>query len=174
MSSSESDSEASSSSDSNSAGSGTIKVPQLKDDTNNKKKRKAKEDGIFNLLTDTNNSSNDQCKGVDDVAGDGDGTFADKTLLCRECEGGFVFSAEEQEYHFEMGFDNAPVRCKECRAAKKQRMEELGEGGGGRQGENRGYSNRGKSCYNCGEDGHISRDCTKPRKEGAGGQVRSC
>ena len=174
MSSSESDSSSSCSSpDANPYNSGTIKVPvtQLQDDSNNKRKRK--EDGIYNLLTDTNN--------VNDGNDDDDGnaatdatTFADTTLLCRECEEGFVFSAEEQKFHAEMSFV-APARCKDCRAAKKQRMEELAEGGGGsRYGENRGYSKREKSCYNCGEQGHLSKDCAQPRKEGAGGQARSC
>merc|ERR1711962_1828240 len=26
-----------------------------------------------------------------------------------------------------------------------------------------------RSCYNCGESGHISRECTKPRQGGGGG-----
>lgn len=91
-----------------------------------------------------------------------DGNFKDKTLLCRDCEGDFIFSSEEQAFHAEKGFDNEPVRCKECRVAKKARMN--GDSGGGRGG--RGGGDRGPmKCYNCQGEGHMSRDCPQERKE---------
>lgn len=42
-------------------------------------------------------------------------TFRDKTLVCKECGKEFVFSAGEQEFYQERGFQNEPKRCKECR-----------------------------------------------------------
>ncbi len=46
--------------------------------------------------------------------------FEDKTLTCRECGAEFVFSAAEQEFYAEKGFQNEPARCPRCRAARKQ------------------------------------------------------
>lgn len=43
----------------------------------------------------------------------------DKTLTCRDCSKEFTFTAGEQEFYAEKGFTNEPVRCKECRDAKK-------------------------------------------------------
>lgn len=57
--------------------------------------------------------------------------FVDKTLTCKECGMEFVFTAGEQEFYAQKGFENEPSRCPECRAARKrQRME---NGGAGRQ-----------------------------------------
>jgi len=43
----------------------------------------------------------------------------DKTLVCKDCAKEFVFTAGEQEFYKEKGFENDPVRCPECRRAKK-------------------------------------------------------
>lgn len=43
----------------------------------------------------------------------------DKTLICEECGQEFVFTAGEQEFYKEKGFDNEPKRCKDCRDKKK-------------------------------------------------------
>ena len=45
--------------------------------------------------------------------------FEDKILVCRDCGAEFVFSAGEQQFYAEKGFQNEPVRCKACRDAKK-------------------------------------------------------
>jgi CxxC-x17-CxxC domain-containing protein len=45
--------------------------------------------------------------------------YEDKTLICRDCGAEFVFTAGEQEFYAEKGFQNEPVRCKACRAARK-------------------------------------------------------
>ena len=45
--------------------------------------------------------------------------YEDKTLVCKECGKEFIFSAGEQEFYAERGFQNEPQRCKECRAARK-------------------------------------------------------
>ena len=46
--------------------------------------------------------------------------FQDKELVCKDCGKTFVFTAGEQEFCAEKGFQNEPQRCKECRNAKKQ------------------------------------------------------
>ncbi|NLA58402.1 MAG: zinc-binding protein [Firmicutes bacterium] len=48
------------------------------------------------------------------------GAFVDKVLVCRDCGGEFVFSAGEQAFYEEKGFQNEPVRCPECRRNRKQ------------------------------------------------------
>ena len=47
--------------------------------------------------------------------------FEDKTLTCKECGEEFVFTASEQEFYAEKGFDNEPQRCKPCRDKRKNR-----------------------------------------------------
>lgn len=44
----------------------------------------------------------------------------DKTLTCRDCGQEFVFSASEQDFYAEKGFQNEPSRCPACRQARKQ------------------------------------------------------
>ncbi|HLQ33413.1 MAG TPA: zinc-ribbon domain containing protein [Chloroflexota bacterium] len=46
-------------------------------------------------------------------------TYADKTLTCRDCGQTFTFSASEQQFFADRGFQNEPSRCPECRAARK-------------------------------------------------------
>ena len=43
----------------------------------------------------------------------------DKTLVCKDCGKEFVFTVGEQEFFKEKGFENDPVRCPECRKARK-------------------------------------------------------
>ena len=45
--------------------------------------------------------------------------YEDKTLVCKECGQEFVFTAGEQEFYAEKGFENEPQRCKACRSARK-------------------------------------------------------
>ena len=45
--------------------------------------------------------------------------FQDKTLKCKDCGQEFVFTAGEQEFYQEKGFQNEPQRCKACIDAKK-------------------------------------------------------
>ena len=55
----------------------------------------------------------------------------DITIKCRDCGKDFVFTVREQEFYKEKGFDNAPVRCADCRRARKAQN-------GGNWGGNRG------------------------------------
>ena len=45
--------------------------------------------------------------------------FEDKVLVCKECGQEFVFTAGEQAFYAERGFQNEPQRCKPCRDARK-------------------------------------------------------
>ena len=48
--------------------------------------------------------------------------YQDKTLVCKDCGAEFVFTAGEQEFYAEKGFENEPQRCKDCRNARKNNM----------------------------------------------------
>ncbi len=43
----------------------------------------------------------------------------DRTLKCKDCGSDFVFTEGEQQFYQEKGFENDPVRCPECRRARK-------------------------------------------------------
>ena len=46
--------------------------------------------------------------------------YEDKTLTCKECGAEFIFTASEQEFYAEKGFENEPSRCHPCRSHRKQ------------------------------------------------------
>lgn len=46
--------------------------------------------------------------------------YQDQTLKCRDCSNDFVWTASEQEFYAQKGFQNSPQRCPACRQAKKQ------------------------------------------------------
>ncbi len=50
--------------------------------------------------------------------------FEDKTLVCKECGEEFIFTAGEQEFYAEKGFENIPQRCKACRDKRKAQRAE--------------------------------------------------
>ncbi len=80
--------------------------------------------------------------------------FQDKTLVCKECGNEFVFTAGEQEFYEEKGFENEPIRCKACRDARKQRMSD------GRRGNNRQMYEA--VCADCGASTQVP---FKPRND---------
>ena len=43
----------------------------------------------------------------------------DKTLSCKDCGSDFAFTEGEQAFYLEKGFTNDPVRCPDCRRARK-------------------------------------------------------
>ena len=45
--------------------------------------------------------------------------YEDKKFICKDCGQEFIFTAGEQEFYAEKGFQNEPQRCKTCRDAKK-------------------------------------------------------
>ena len=46
--------------------------------------------------------------------------FEDRTLVCEGCGNEFVFTAGEQQFYAEKGFENDPKRCPDCRKARKE------------------------------------------------------
>ena len=53
--------------------------------------------------------------------------YQDKTIICKDWGNEFVFTAGEQEFYAEKGFENEPTRCKECRIARKNNGREKRE-----------------------------------------------
>jgi len=45
--------------------------------------------------------------------------MADRTLTCKDCGNEFIFTEGEQAFYVEKGFENDPVRCADCRKARK-------------------------------------------------------
>ena len=45
--------------------------------------------------------------------------YKDKTIKCVDCGTEFTFTARDQEFYAEKGFNNQPVRCKACRDKRK-------------------------------------------------------
>ena len=43
----------------------------------------------------------------------------DKKIVCKDCGKEFIFTVGEQEFYKEKGFENDPVRCRDCRRARK-------------------------------------------------------
>ena len=43
----------------------------------------------------------------------------DKKIVCKDCGKDFIFTVGEQEFYKEKGFEIDPVRCPECRKARK-------------------------------------------------------
>ncbi len=50
--------------------------------------------------------------------------FKDKVLTCRDCGAEFVFTAGEQEFYAQKGFEHEPVRCRDCRVSRKRQRSE--------------------------------------------------
>jgi CxxC-x17-CxxC domain-containing protein len=83
--------------------------------------------------------------------------FEDKTLTCRDCGESFVFTAGEQQFYSERGFQNEPSRCTNCRNARRSAGPRTGGGGGGGggggfRGERRMYP---ATCSACGKETEV-------------------
>lgn len=48
----------------------------------------------------------------------------DKKIVCKDCKKEFIFVVGEQEYYKVKGYKE-PLRCKECRAIKKEKFKEV-------------------------------------------------
>src|SRR3989440_13061270 len=70
--------------------------------------------------------------------------LSDQTLVCRDCNEEFVFTAGEQEFYASHRLTNTPSRCPSCRAARK------GQGGyRGFPGPPQKYTT---TCFCCGNE----------------------
>lgn len=45
--------------------------------------------------------------------------YKDKIIRCIDCGNEFVFTARDQAFYKDQGFNNEPKRCKQCRDKKK-------------------------------------------------------
>ena len=72
--------------------------------------------------------------------------FEDKTLTCIDCGQTFVFTAGEQEFFAQKGFQNEPKRCKNCKAAKRS-----GGGMGAGSGAGGARELHEVTCSSCGQ-----------------------
>lgn len=91
--------------------------------------------------------------------------YEDKQLTCKDCGQEFEFTAREQEFYAEKGFENEPGRCPACRSARKA---------------NRGNDRRQRqfykaTCADCGQETEVPfqptgerpvycRDCFEKRR----------
>lgn len=79
--------------------------------------------------------------------------YTDRELTCVDCNESFIFSADDQSYHAEKGYENEPKRCSTCRAVKRSSRNSMGRGGG--------FGNRGPremhtiQCSDCNKDAQV-------------------
>lgn len=85
--------------------------------------------------------------------------FQDKYLVCKDCGNEFMFSASEQEFYAEKGFENEPGRCMDCRRARKQERSS-GFGGAGRREERTMFKT---VCASCGQETTVPFEPTGER-----------
>ncbi len=74
-------------------------------------------------------------------------SFEDKQMVCKDCSKEFVWTAGEQEFFAQKGFQNSPTRCPDCRRANKMQR----QAGGGRRQVNY-YT---ITCSDCGKEGQV-------------------
>ena len=74
--------------------------------------------------------------------------YEDRNLTCVECNSEFVFSADDQQFHSERGYQD-PKRCPTCRQARRGGG---GGGGGGYGGSRQMYD---AVCASCGQAAQV-------------------
>lgn len=91
--------------------------------------------------------------------------FEEKLLTCKDCGRDFVFSAGEQEFFAEKGFEHAPSRCPECRLARKSRRNEGASGSRGYNQFGGGQAPRQSFETTCSECGNPTTVPFKPKED---------
>jgi len=74
-----------------------------------------------------------------------------QNIQCKDCGREFVWTAEEQEFYQQKGF-NAPLRCKDCRVKARAAF---GNGGGGAGGDRGPRQSFPITCSNCGAEDTV-------------------
>jgi len=101
-------------------------------------------------------------------------SFQDKVLTCRDCGKEFLFTAGEQSFYAEKGFQHEPTRCRNCRAMRKG-----GSNASGPVGDAGGRALYPAVCSECGKETQVPfrptagkpvycRDCFQKRSGGGG------
>jgi cellular nucleic acid-binding protein len=83
---------------------------------------------------------------------------ADCSIRCVECDEAFVFKGTQASYYAQNKL-YAPTRCPDCVQAKRERF-------GDKSKTERGPTSGDGRCFNCGQTGHRSSECPRPRSEG--------
>lgn len=91
-------------------------------------------------------------------------SYQDKTLVCVDCNQQFTFSAEDQAYFAEKGYNNDPKRCTSCRQARRANREANGYGQSNSR-EGYGYGRQARQMYpaTCGHCGRATEVPFQPR-----------
>jgi len=84
--------------------------------------------------------------------------YDDRDLTCVECNSEFVFSADDQDFHAQRGYQD-PKRCPSCRQARR------GGGGGGGGGGYRGGDSPTMYEAVCASCGGTARVPFEPRQD---------
>ena len=74
-------------------------------------------------------------------------------LNCVDCGRQFAFTAGEQQFYAQKGFQNKPNRCPDCRSARKQMRSSSGGGGGMGGGSRREMFQA--TCSQCGQVAEV-------------------
>jgi CxxC-x17-CxxC domain-containing protein len=77
--------------------------------------------------------------------------YTDKTLTCRDCGAGFLFSSGEQEFYASKGLLNEPSRCPDCRAVRKSQR----DGGGYSSAPRAPREMHSVICDDCGKETEV-------------------
>lgn len=79
-------------------------------------------------------------------------SFQDKQLTCKDCGKEFTWTAGEQQFYAQKGFQNVPARCPDCRRDHKARQSM----GDGRRDIHKII------CSDCGKEGEVPFKPTNP------------
>jgi len=75
-------------------------------------------------------------------------SYQDKEIYCKDCGQKFIFSAGEQEFFAQKGFQNEPKRCPSCRAHRRENNNNSSFHGRGRE-------MHKASCSRCGAETEV-------------------